>query len=68
MFPSPTGVTYYELRTFESEKKLEGIEFPSPTGVTYYEFLVTYNDIQKLEKSFRPQQGLPIMNFRRILK
>ena len=36
MFPSPTGVTYYEFMNL-SEKKIFEKLFPSPTGVTYYE-------------------------------
>ena len=35
-------------------------KFPSPTGVNYYE-LNTVNT-NKTAKSFRPQQGLTIMN------
>ena len=39
MFPSPTGVTYYELINDEDLLEIQtGIMFPSPTGVTYYEF------------------------------
>ena len=39
-FPSPTGVNYYELKTwiiYPSIQELKG--FPSPTGVNYYELL-----------------------------
>ena len=36
--------------------------FPSPTGVTYYEYLILSRCQKKLMYSFRPQQGLPIMN------
>ena len=39
-FPSPTGVTYYELETkLELVVSLIAKEFPSPTGVNYYESL-----------------------------
>ena len=40
MFPSPTGVNYYE----SAYEKFGGVgeeEFPSPTGVNYYESLPT---------------------------
>ena len=36
--------------------------FPSPTGVTYYELRIYLNGKRISKKSFRPQQGLPIMN------
>ena len=35
--------------------------FPSPTGVNHYESKINLND-QSVELSFRPQQGLTIMN------
>ena len=59
LFPSPTGVNYYEFRTIEN-KSLEICMFPSPTGVNYYEFRRLTNVLN--EMSFRPQQGLTIMN------
>ena len=88
MFLSPTGVTYYEwirLVTWVTKcgtsvsvpnrgyllwilahnvtlKELWQL-FPSPTGVTYYE--LSRREVigkSKIIKSFRPQQGLPIMN------
>ena len=37
LFPSPTGVKYYEFINPEYEAKHEFSEFPSPTGVKYYE-------------------------------
>ena len=65
--PSPTGVKYYELYVNTTIGKM-GFEFPSPTGVKYYELcahpcllcIMTF-------KSFRPQQGLSIMNFKMLL-
>ena len=36
--------------------------FPSPTGVNHYELLKNSNDQLKQEISFRPLQGLTIMN------
>ena len=36
--------------------------FPSPTGVTYYEYITIISLICLRITSFRPQQGLPIMN------
>ena len=62
-FPSPTGVNYYELRSFSILSNLETlIAFPSPTGVNYYELVhqLTY-DNENEEPGFRPQQGLTIM-------
>ena len=38
--------------------------FPSPTGVNYYELLKAYANSVKDLRSFRPQQGLIIMNQR----
>ena len=62
-FPSPTGDTYYEytkLISVRVNKKL----FPSPTGVTYYEFLRLKRVYRFVNiDSFRPQQGLLIMNY-----
>ena len=37
MFPSPTGVNYYESKTKEDRQVAFLKEFPSPTGVNYYE-------------------------------
>ena len=37
VFPSPTGVNYYESQGMEFNQMIEIIEFPSPTGVNYYE-------------------------------
>ena len=62
LFPSPTGVTYYELKNIYALEK-EVFTFPSPTGVTYYEFLKLLILMKsKIIICFRPQQGLPIMN------
>ena len=42
VFPSPTGVTYYELCLHRGYYvKNHGSEFPSPTGVTYYELEIS---------------------------
>ena len=39
------------------------ILFPSPTGVNHYEqYKFLLEDVKSLEDSFRPQQGLIIMN------
>ena len=64
-FPSPTGVNYYELTNEELLMRMTFKEFPSPTGVNYYE-LITRELLteQQVEESFRPQQGLTIMNYR----
>ncbi len=35
-------------------------EFPSPTGVNYYEYKIMVLYVRR--NSFRPQQGLTIMN------
>ena len=35
--------------------------FPSPTGVNYYEYFIAF-DVRDNSISFRPQQGLTIMN------
>ena len=40
-----------------------GDKFPSPTGVTYYECEFCRLNYSYYEECFRPQQGLPIMNF-----
>ena len=60
MFPSPTGVTYYEY-TLDYLNLIPSL-FPSPTGVTYYESLYAYYEGDELKAGFRPQQGLLIMN------
>ena len=61
-FPSPTGVTHYELHQFLRFLWEESLWwFPSPTGVTYYEFCILIHK-PFLFSSFRPQQGLLIMN------
>ena len=44
------------------EKYVRMYLFPSPTGVTYYK-LNTIQDFKKTGASFRPQQGLPIINY-----
>ena len=39
-------------------------EFPSPTGVNYYESMNALKASNKaINKGFRPQQGLTIMNY-----
>ena len=59
LFPSPTGVTYYELFTSCSEI----VPNVSPAGVNYYEsVIIIIPCITSFLKGFRPQQGLPIMN------
>ena len=61
-FPSPTGVNYYE---YEYANLIIGSwknVFPSPTGVNYYESKKSSCKKTKIELSFRPQQGLTIMN------
>ena len=63
LFPSPTGVTYYEFNLeIEIINGKITKEFPSPTGVTYYECKMYYVVEPIGFKCFRPQQGLPIMN------
>ena len=37
-------------------------EFPSPTGVNYYEYVSDIAEKETSLLSFRPQQGLTIMN------
>ena len=38
VFPSPTGVNYYELYDYIDVLEMENEKlFPSPTGVNYYE-------------------------------
>ena len=40
VFPSPTGVNYYELYDYIDVLEMENEKlFPSPTGVNYYESL-----------------------------
>ena len=58
-FPSPTGVTYYESFKVVKVGKNNG-SFPSPTGVTNYELKIFQRNLA--DESFRPQQGLLIMN------
>ena len=58
-FPSPTGVNYYEQ--YANVLLVADCMFPSPTGVNYYEFVGTAS-MQTSVTSFRPQQGLTIMN------
>ena len=40
------------------------ITFPSPTGVTYYKYMKYEEAIKKAYESFRPLQGLPIINYK----
>ncbi|EEF92720.1 hypothetical protein CATMIT_02697 [Catenibacterium mitsuokai DSM 15897] len=40
LFPSPTGVNYYEYSSYEEYKKKSIKWFPSPTGVNYYEYVM----------------------------
>ena len=48
---------------WEDEEPTSIQEFPSPTGVNYYESYQQFlNELEELKKSFRPQQGLTIMN------
>ena len=61
-FPSPTGVNYYEYGYAKKFDSLEEAKFPSPTGVNYYECTFTGYRRQGSKTSFRPQQGLTIMN------
>ena len=59
-FPSPTGVNNYESVLKVVLKAL--LKFPSPTEVNYYELKnIVFKDSLP-ETSFRPQQGLTIMN------
>ena len=47
------------------DKIMEG--FPSPTGVNHYEF-AQYLTVGKCSLSFRPQQGLIIMNYTELVE
>ena len=60
-FPSPTGVNHYEYKVIELIKAKEK-QFPSPTGVKYYEYKWIWYSSKSSCNSFRPQQGLSIMN------
>ena len=67
MFPSPTGVNHYESISAEDCYGIITKEmFPSPTGVNHYEYspFIDYT-LDNMEDSFRPQQGLTIMNCKR---
>ena len=44
------------------------IKFPSPTGVNHYECSISDFGEAIAEGSFRPQQGLTIMNGKKVLK
>ena len=44
-------------------EELIDIVFPSPTGITYYEFRDGQCSAYERRQCFRPQQGLPIMNY-----
>ena len=59
VFPSPTGVNYYEYTKLISVRVNK--KFPSPTGVNYYELAHTLHGAYYVY-CFRPQQGLTIMN------
>ena len=52
--------TIFDLNALQLSEK----RFPSPTGVNYYElFEALYgDDYEVIDTSFRPQQGLTIMN------
>ena len=64
LFPSPTGVNYYELVSVKQKIiTLNKSVFPSPTGVNYYEFFKCKKNKCKKIMRFRPQQGLTIMNY-----
>ena len=61
VFPSPTGVNYYEYSSAMGAFISGMFGFPSPTGVNYYELACRYV-LHNLVFGFRPQQGLTIMN------
>ena len=48
LFPSPTGVNYYELKKVKKSLTY-AMKFPSPTGVNYYE-LVTLSDVTRMKR------------------
>ena len=60
---SPKGVNYYELEIKRALSESCVKIFPSPTGVNYYEFILNINWRKRKMSSFRPQQGLTIMNY-----
>ena len=59
---SPKGVNYYELEIKRALSESCVKIFPSPTGVNYYELKDGNYIYFKGCTSFRPQQGLTIMN------
>ena len=63
-FPSPTGVNHYEYGANARLAEVEiDNEFPSPTGVNHYEYkLYSVECSLEMVDSFRPLQGLTIMN------
>ena len=50
MFPSPTGVNYYESQKITLYDILMMCGFPSPTGVNYYELktIKQFNELVKV--------------------
>ena len=50
LFPSPTGVTYYEYNEHIGYGNIDLEELPSPTGVTYYELRYNYTKNKELKK------------------
>ena len=62
MFPSPTGVNYYEWQEFSLEGHWSN-SFRPQQGLTIMNPIKRAKRWIEEEESFRPQQGLTIMNY-----
>ena len=62
LFPSPTGVTYYEFYTTEEFEKVDGVGFRPQQGLLIMNMMLHHMITMCSTQSFRPQQGLLIMN------
>ena len=66
MFPSPTGVTYYDLDELMDMKE-EYWCFRPQQGLPIMNDWMRFQSLDGVLFGFRPQQGLPIMNWRKRL-
>ena len=67
MFPSPTGVNYYELFMIGLPIAFF-VKFPSPTGVNYYELECAVNYLSDYLPSFPSPTGVNYYELEKEIK
>ena len=59
LFPSPTGVNYYEFKNgFGYRLARIQLKFPPPTGVNHYEYVAPYDNYVQYTNTFPSPTGV----------